>query len=58
MLILTRNKGERIVIEYPNGDKVVVEFQKIRSSGVLIGTDAPKHVEVLRSELSLKGDHG
>lgn len=51
MLILTRKKGERIIIEYPNADVVVIEFQKVKSSGSVIGTDAPKHIEVLRSEL-------
>lgn len=51
MLILTRNKGERIVIEYPNADVVVIEFKKVTSSGAVIGTDAPKHIEVLRGEL-------
>lgn len=51
MLLLTRNKGERIILKYPNGDKVVVEFQKVRPSKVVIGTYAPEHIKVLRKEL-------
>lgn len=51
MLILTRNKGERIVIEYPNGDKIVIEFRKVRPSKLIIGTDAPDNLPVLRYEL-------
>jgi len=51
MLILTRNKGERIVIEYPNGDRVIVEFQKVKSSKTVLGVDAPDDIKIYRDEL-------
>jgi len=50
MLILTRIKGERLVIEYPNGEKVIIEVVKVKKSSVDIGTDAPEHILVLRKE--------
>ncbi len=46
MLILTRNKGERIVIEYPNVEKVVIEFISLRPSELRIGIEAPKDVVI------------
>ena len=51
MLILSRNQGERIVIEYPDGEKVIIEFQKVRPSSLIIGTEAPDEISVLRHEL-------
>lgn len=51
MLILTRNKGERIVIEYPNGDKVTLEMLKVRESSVALGAQAPIQVRILRDEI-------
>lgn len=51
MLTLKRKKGQRIVIEYPSGDRVVVELCKVKPSEMRIGTDAPEHITITRSEL-------
>lgn len=51
MLILTRNTGERIVIEYPNGDKVILEAVKIKTSTIMLGAEAPLHIPLVRYEL-------
>ncbi len=47
MLVLTRRVGESVVI----GDDVVVTVLEVRSDGVRLGIDAPRHVRVHRSEV-------
>jgi carbon storage regulator len=47
MLVLSRSKGERIVI---NGD-IVVTVVSIRGDTVKIGIEAPQHVPVDRQEI-------
>lgn len=47
MLVLTRRVGESVVI----GDDVVVTVLEVRSEGVRLGIDAPRHVRVHRSEV-------
>jgi len=57
MLVLSRKKGERIVIG--NGD-VILEVVSITGGRVRIGIQAPKDVRVVRHEIlevpSLRGD--
>lgn len=50
MLTLNRRKGERLIIEYPNGDKVTIEPSKVKTSSVVIGVEAPEHISILREE--------
>ncbi len=47
MLVLTRRAGERLVI----GGDVVITVIEVRSDGVRIGIDAPRHVRVHRAEV-------
>ena len=47
MLVLTRRVGESLVI----GDDVVVTVLEVRSDGVRVGIDAPRHVRVHRAEV-------
>lgn len=47
MLVLSRRVGESLVI----GDDIVVTVLDVRSDGVRIGIDAPRHVRVARSEI-------
>ena len=47
MLVLSRRVGERLVI----GDDIVVTIIEVRSDGVRIGIDAPRHVRVHRAEV-------
>lgn len=50
MLILNRRKGERLIIEYPNGEKVIIEAINVKTSSVMLGADAPEHITLLREE--------
>lgn len=47
MLVLTRKKGERVVI----GDGIVVTVIDIRGDGVRIGFDAPRGIPIQRAEV-------
>lgn len=47
MLVLTRRVGESLVI----GDDIVVTVLEVRSDGVRLGIDAPRHVRVHRAEV-------
>ncbi len=48
MLILRRKKDESIII----GDNIRITIVDCASDGVRIAIDAPKHVSILREELS------
>lgn len=47
MLVLTRKKGERLMI----GDDIVVTVIDVRGDGVRIGFDAPRGVKIQRAEV-------
>jgi carbon storage regulator len=47
MLVLTRKKGERVMI----GDDIVVTVIDVRGDGVRIGFDAPRGVSIQRAEV-------
>jgi carbon storage regulator len=47
MLVLTRKKGERVLI----GDDIVVTIIDVRGDGVRIGFDAPRGVPIQRAEV-------
>lgn len=47
MLVLTRKKGERVLI----GDDIVVTIIDIRGDGVRIGFDAPRGIPIQRAEV-------
>ncbi len=48
MLILTRKNGQGFTI----GDDVEITITEISGDKVRVGINAPKHIKVLRSELS------
>ena len=47
MLVLTRRVGQSIVI----GDNIVVTVLEVRGEQVRIGVEAPRTIEVMRSEI-------
>ena len=47
MLVLTRKKGERVLI----GDDIVITLIDVRGDGVRIGFDAPRGVPIQRAEV-------
>lgn len=47
MLVLTRKKGERVMI----GDDIVVTIIDVRGDGVRIGFDAPRGIPIQRAEV-------
>ena len=51
MLVLSRKSGQRILI----GDRVVVTVLSFQGRNVRLGVDAPREVEVRRSELPTIG---
>lgn len=56
MLTLNRRKGERLIIEYPNGGKVIIEAAKVKTSSVNLGIVASKEVAILRGEVLERKD--
>jgi len=50
MLVLTRRIGQRIVI----GEDIVVTVLEVSPTGVRLGFEAPKIVEIMREEISAK----
>lgn len=51
MLVLKRDIADIIIIEYPNGNKVTIEVLNVNGIQVRIGLEAPKDINILRSEL-------
>lgn len=52
MLVLTRREGEKITLELPNGEKIILILLNIvNSKAVRLGIEAPKIVKITRNEL-------
>ena len=51
MLVLTRKLGESITCTLPDGSVIVLTLVEVRGDKARIGIDAPKSVQVLRTEL-------
>jgi carbon storage regulator len=49
MLVLTRKSNENIVIN----DEIIIKVVEIKGNRVLLGIEAPEHVEIIREELLL-----
>jgi len=48
MLVLTREKGERILI----GDSIILEVVEVRRDGrIRLGFEAPREIPIVREEL-------
>jgi carbon storage regulator len=58
MLVVTRRPGESVVIELPTGERIEVVVLGIKGNQVRLGTDAPKHMPVVREELLERLDAG
>ena len=54
MLVLTRKVGESILI----GDEIKITVTKIGNKKVGIGIDAPRSVQVVRTELDVRNAGG
>ncbi len=48
MLVLTRNRGQQIVI----GDNITVTVQRVKGNRVTLSIEAPDNVHILRGELT------
>lgn len=57
-LVLSRKKGESIVIGWPGLARVRVKVMEVRQGAVRIHVDGPLGVEVLRAELEESGKDG
>lgn len=58
MLILGRRVGESIVLTVPPSDqptRIVLTVASIKEKGMRLGIEAPRVVDVLRSELEKRG---
>lgn len=52
MLILTRKKEEEIKI----GDNIVIKVLDIKDKHIKLGIEAPKEINIVRTELLEKGE--
>ena len=50
MLVLTRQKGQKIIIQL-GGEKLVLSVFEIRGDKVKLAFDAPESIHILREEL-------
>jgi carbon storage regulator len=51
MLVVTRRPGESIIIELPTGEHIEVQVLSVRGNQIKLGTAAPEHLPVVRTEL-------
>ena len=51
MLVVTRRPSESLVIELPTGELVEITVLSVKGNQVKLGTNAPKHLSVVREEL-------
>ncbi len=59
MLVLSRKAGEKLVLgPFPDGTYITVMVVSVRGDRVRLGVDAPKSVQIVRSELLLKDNKG
>ena len=51
MLVVSRRKGERVVLEVPGVGRVEVLVSEVRGDKVRLGIEAPRHVVIDRAEV-------
>ena len=51
MLLLSRNEGERLQIQTPDGQYLTVSVLRVKGHQVSIGISAPDNYIILREEL-------
>jgi len=54
MLVLSRKRGERLVLSLPSGGSVTVSVEYLGKMNVKLGVEAPDDVEILREELVVR----
>jgi len=53
MLVLTRKKGEKIVVRTPHGEVIVITLGEHQHGRTKVGIDAPRDVTVHRWEVDV-----
>lgn len=51
MLVLSRKRGEKLIVTLPDGRKIEIVVGKVAGQRVTLAIDAPRDVPVKRSEL-------
>ena len=54
MLVLKRKAGEKIHVNLPSGECIILTITETEPKATRIGIDAPKHITVAREELLTK----
>ena len=54
MLVLSRFLREKVIIKTSQGD-IVISVQEVHGPKVKLGFEAPKEVQIIRSELDVPG---
>lgn len=52
MLVLSRGKGETVVITTPSGERIRVQVAKLTNNKVRLCFDAPRDFEIMRQEVA------
>lgn len=52
MLVLTRKPGERLFIDVPGGDRIIITLIDPRYDKARIGVEAPRDYVVVREEIA------
>jgi len=55
MLVLSRKRGQRIILTTPDGLTITLTVTAIQGDKARIGIDAPVDVDIRREELEEKG---
>ena len=58
MLVLSRKRGERVIVGNEETGIVIVTVEYLGSGQVKLGFEAPPDVPILRGELTEGGDDG
>ena len=53
MLIIKRKVGQRIIVQDPDGNELVIQLIEVRGKDAKIGLSAPSHFEIWPEELSV-----
>lgn len=54
MLVLTRKVGDKIVIEVPGREPILIMLARIDGNQARIGVEAPRDYRILREEVTAK----
>lgn len=51
MLLLTRRKHEQLIIERPEGKKIIIKVSDVKGDYIRVGIEAPEDTKISRPEL-------